>query len=154
FALVPVALLVCQGPMVLWSISGLESSCFVAITLGALVVFERALACGCWKRMLAAGGLYALATLVRPDGVVFGAAAGIALVLRELVARPIDRHGLVLRAASLLLGFVAVFGPFVLWRHSYYGDWLPNTFYVKAGGLVNAELGLAYFAAWLQDYPL
>src|SRR5262249_39403639 len=54
----------------------------------------------------------------------------------------------------LLLGFVAVFGPFVLWRHSYYGDWLPNTFYVKAGGLVNAELGLAYFAAWLQDYPL
>jgi arylsulfatase A-like enzyme len=154
FALVPVALLVCQGPMVLWSVSGLESSCFVAMTLAALLVFERALAGRSWKKMLAAGALYALSTMVRPDGVVFGAAAGIALVIREVCVRPRDWHGIVLRAASLALGFVAVFGPFVLWRHSYYGDWLPNTFYVKAGGLVNAELGLAYFANWLQDYPL
>src|SRR5262249_7864643 len=60
FALVPVALLVCQGPMVLWSVCGLESSCFVAMTLGAVVVFERALARRCWKRMLVAGALYAL----------------------------------------------------------------------------------------------
>jgi arylsulfatase A-like enzyme len=154
FALAAVALLVCQGPMILWSISGLESSCFVAMSLAALVVFERALERRNWTGMLGAGALYALSSMVRPDGVVFGAAAGLALVLRELFARPVDRRGLVLRAASLLLGFVAVFGPFVLWRHSYYGDWLPNTFYVKAGGLVNAELGVAYFAAWLQDYPL
>jgi len=154
FALAAVALLVCQGPMILWSICGLESSCFVAMTLTALVVFERALERRRWTWMVGAGALYALSTMVRPDGVVFGAAAGLALVLRELFARPVDGHGLVLRAASLLLGFVAVFGPFMLWRHSYYGDWLPNTFYVKAGGLVNAELGVAYFAAWLQDYPL
>jgi len=43
FALAAVALLVCQGPMILWSICGLESSCFVAMTLAALVVFECAL---------------------------------------------------------------------------------------------------------------
>ena len=32
FALVPCFLLVCQGPMILWSVSGLEASCFAAMT--------------------------------------------------------------------------------------------------------------------------
>ena len=154
FALVPVALLVCQGPIVLWSISGLESSCFAAMTLAAILVFERGVAKKDWRRLFAAGALYAISTMVRPDGVVFGAAAGLSLALSSLVARPLDLKRALLRGLALALGFAALFGPFVLWRHSYYDDWLPNTFYVKAGGRANAELGLAYFGAWLREYPL
>jgi arabinofuranosyltransferase len=155
FAAVPVALLVCQGPIVLWSISGLESSCFAAMTLAAILVFERGVAANDGRRLFAAGALYAISTMVRPDGVVFGAAAGLSLALASVVARPFDLKGALRRGLALALGFAALFGPFVLWRHSYYdGEWLPNTFYVKAGGRANAELGLAYFAAWLHEYPL
>lgn len=154
FAAVPVALLVCQGPMVLWSVSGLESSCFAAMTLAAIVVYERGVAAKCSRWLLAAGALYAISTMVRPDGVIFGGAAGLHLVLAGLLARPFDAKGLLRRGLALALGFAALFAPFMLWRHSYYGDWLPNTFYVKAGGRANAELGLAYFASWLREYPL
>ncbi len=152
FALVPCFLLVCQGPMILWSMSGLEASLYAAITLLAIVAYER------WflsaKGLLLAGALYGLSTMVRPDGVVFGGAAGLHLLACGLLARPLALRRLVARALALAAGFVVAFGPFVLWRHSYYDDWLPNTFYVKAGGVLNLRLGFGYLATWFGEYPL
>jgi arylsulfatase A-like enzyme len=152
FALVPVLLLVCQGPMVLWSVSGLEASFFAAMTLLAVLAYERGFLG--WKGQLLAGALYAISTMVRPDGAVFGAAAGLHLVLCALFQRPRDLAGAALRAAALATGFLALFTPFVLWRWRYYGDWLPNTFYVKAGGLLNLSLGLQYLETWFVEYPI
>jgi len=152
FALVPGLLLVAQGPMILWSVSGLESSCFAALTMVALLAYESG--SSSWRRQLVAGALYASSTMVRPDGVVFGAAAGLHLVLAGLLARPLELRRLLARALALAGGFAALFAPFMLWRHHYYGDWLPNTFYVKAGGLANVALGLQYLDLWLREYAL
>ncbi|MBL8841180.1 MAG: sulfatase-like hydrolase/transferase [Planctomycetes bacterium] len=152
FAAVPPLLLVCQGPMILWSVSGLEASCYAAMTLLAVLAYER------WfhsaRGLLLAGALFGLSTMVRPDGVIFGGAAGLHLVLCGLFARPLQIGPLVRRALALACGFVLLFGPFVLWRHSYYQDWLPNTFYIKAGGALNLRLGINYLLTWASEYPL
>lgn len=156
FALVPCLLLVCQGPMILWSTSGLEASCYAAMTLLALLAYER------WFErpagLLLTGALFGLSTMVRPDGVVFGGAAGLHLILCGLLAplsgRPLELGRLCVRGSALAAGFLLAFGPFVLWRHAYYGDWLPNTFYIKAGGALNLQLGLDYLATWFREYPI
>jgi arylsulfatase A-like enzyme len=150
FALVPAFLLVCQGPMILWSVSGLESSLFTAMIVAALLAYERSAS---WKGLLLAGALYAASAMVRPDGVVFGAAAGLHLVLAGLIARPRKLGETTRRGLALAAGFALLFVPFVAWRRSYYGDWLPNTFYVKAGGLSNMQLGVNYLELWFRQYP-
>lgn len=152
FALVPCLLLACQGPMILWSSSGLEASCYAAMTLLAVLAYER------WFEraggLALAGALFGLSTMVRPDGVVFGGAAGLHLILCGLLARPFAPGRLFVRGAALAAGFALAFGPFVLWRHAYYDDWLPNTFYIKAGGALNLQLGIAYLVTWAREYPL
>ncbi len=152
FGLVACLLLVCQGPMILWSSSGLEASCYAAMTLLAVLAYER------WfdrpAGLALAGALFGLSTMVRPDGVVFGGAAGLHLVLCGLLVRPLHLGRTVVRGAALAAGFAAAFGPFVLWRHAYYDDWLPNTFYIKAGSAQNLRLGVGYLVTWLREYPI
>src|SRR4029078_43413 len=49
----------------------------------------------------------------------------------------------------VLAGYLLIVGPYFLWRVSYYGDLLPNTFYAKTGGgLRQVERGLIYAGAF------
>ncbi|WP_165360864.1 glycosyltransferase family 39 protein [Candidatus Chloroploca sp. Khr17] len=49
----------------------------------------------------------------------------------------------------LVGAFALLFGPYLLWRLSYYGDLLPNTFYAKTGGgREQIWRGLAYVGAF------
>lgn len=149
-AAVAVLLLVSLGPVVLWSSAGLESSLFTALSLAAILATHSARnARGLWL----AGATFALAAMTRPDGVVFGAVAGLHLIVSDVAAR----RGLnvaTVRALSLLSGFLLVFAPFVGWRYSYYHDFLPNTFYVKAVSSVGWVLGRRYLDAFVHDYPV
>lgn len=81
------------------------------------------------------GACFALAALMRPDGVGAGL---IALVVLASVRR-----------FAALPGFGLAFGAPVLahllFRVSYYGDWLPNTAYAKAAGL---PLGDLFQSGW------
>ncbi|HEX6813166.1 MAG TPA: hypothetical protein VF384_16200 [Planctomycetota bacterium] len=87
------------------------------------------------------------ASLTRPDGLLLVAATfalGVAWSLRR-------RDGRVLLGLLPLLAVVAQ----VLWRRSFYGEWLPNTYYAKVVAPW-AEAGIRYFecfcfenAGWL-----
>ncbi|MCB8961987.1 MAG: hypothetical protein H6651_16850 [Ardenticatenales bacterium] len=83
--------------------------------------------------------LLALIPLVRSDALhVWGAAALVALGL----APDWQRRRQV--ATWLGLALLPVMGHFV-WRYSYYGAWLPNTYYLKVAGIPDLpRLGLAY----------
>jgi len=132
--------------------SGLETGLFTLLVLaggGAYLAHERL-----GPRGLAAAGLaFALAALTRPEGLLVFALtalhAGLTAVMRQQ-GGPAER----LRATLpplLALGapFLALFGPYFLWRLGYYGDLLPNTFYAKTGGgLKQIERGLAYAGAF------
>jgi arabinofuranosyltransferase len=55
----------------------------------------------------------------------------------------------------LLLPFVAIVGAHYLWRHWYYGDWLPNTYYAKTGDLAGQlRTGLPYALDFLWRFIL
>ena len=60
---------------------------------------------------------------------------------------PCARH-LRQRAVPLAL----VYGPFLLWRHSYYGQWVPNTYFAKSGGEADWERGFVYVREYLKVY--
>lgn len=78
----------------------------------------------------ASGALFALASMTRPEGLMFTAIGGL-MVLVETGGGWRSR----LRFAGLFAGsFLALYGPYTAWRVSYYGHPLPNTFYAKVAG--------------------
>ena len=128
---------------VVWAGGGLEGplfACFVTWGVGLV-------ACASRERALSpiSAVLLALAALTRPEGVLV---AGVVAVLAlSLQPRPSGR--------SLLLWagvFLAMWVPYFVWRWSYYGYPLPNTFYAKVdlhGSAIGR--GLAYLNAFARD---
>ncbi len=146
----PLFFLATLGPVVLWSVCGLETILFTAAGVAAFLTYHRS--GGTTRGLFLAGTLYGVAYLSRPEGAIFGAVAGIHLILSSLVRKePLGR--LLRRGLALAAGFFIVFAPHLLWRISYYGDWLPNTFYVKTGSEERALLGLRYLRSFLEAYP-
>jgi arabinofuranosyltransferase len=108
--------------------SALETVFATALTV---VSVERASA----RRPLVAGLAGILATLAHPDHGIFYAALAAALLLDRECRRDLPRY---------LLPFVAIFVPYFLIRWSYYGDFMPNTYYAKSGDKTYFEQGVVY----------
>jgi hypothetical protein len=130
-----------------WSTGGLETQFFTLFVLLAMLVL-------CEERRRGkdvpwvASCLFAIATLIRPEGALFMAAAGFCF-LADTVLR-----GRSLKSCALFaLPFLAIVGAHFLWRHSYYGYWLPNTFYAKVHGLW-WEQSRKFFGHFFADYRL
>jgi len=98
-----------------------------------------------WRRLALAGAVLALASLTRPDGVLFAAVCGI-----WLLAGP-DRRG----ALAFAAGFAALWLPVTIWRIAYYGDVFPNTYYAKSAAIAWWSQG-AYYARiyFVRYWPL
>jgi arabinofuranosyltransferase len=118
--------------------SGLETPLVLLIQLGTWVLAERLVEEEDEPRRLMAGlaGLAALAVLARADGFITPA-----LAVGFLVLRGRWRTALAVAAAAL-----ATFGAVVLFRLSYYGWPLPNTYYAK----ITSTLGLRLENGWQQ----
>ena len=117
-----------------WGSSGMEMSLFVLLGLTSMFAAVR-------RSWLASGLLAGLATMTRPEGVLFAAPLA-AWILWE--ARPV-RDGI--RAVALgIAGYAIAVGPWVAWRVSYYGAWIPNTLRAKMGlsPALQLKQGLAY----------
>lgn len=152
-----VALLGTLAPFAVWSTGGLETMPFALALFAtwALVVREREP--GASGRPPRSGGallagLAGVATvLLRADGFLWlGVTLGV--VVLDALARG-DRTQL--RAALLAGGLAALAaGAQFLWRHGYYGEWLPNTARVKTGfsGL-RLERGLKYLGTLALCVP-
>ncbi|MBL8750237.1 MAG: hypothetical protein JNK78_13810 [Planctomycetes bacterium] len=125
FALVTVAVVVGNRTFLQWLSSGLETALYdcalVAWTLGAFrPAPERT------TRWLAGWSTFAaIAALTRPDGLLVVAATGAAAAAGALSR---ERSW---RATALGLAPLLTVVAHVLWRRSFYGAWLPNTYYAK-----------------------
>jgi hypothetical protein len=137
-----VALTAAYFPLVHWSLMGMETALqalliTVAVKLTLDIAHHRA------QRFTALGAAIATALLVRPDmAIAMGAClAYVAPAARRARARQ-WLPGAALIAATVL-GYEA-------FRLAYFGDWLPNTYYVKLTGTpvhVRAAHGLL---SWLE----
>jgi hypothetical protein len=124
--------------------SGMETALFVfLITLGLFLAVDRR------RRPFATGVAFAFATMTRPEGALyFGLVFVAALLARPEPGSPGARRRLD-TAAALAGGFLIFYTPYFLWRFSYYGYLLPNTFYVKVAGSGShlATRGLSHLRA-------
>jgi hypothetical protein len=88
------------------------------------------------RRAALSGLLLALAALTRPE----------AVVLLPLLLLALPRPAFARLAAAALLPLLA----FLLWRHAFFGAWLPNTYVAKRGGagFEGTLRGLAYVSGF------
>jgi arabinofuranosyltransferase len=94
------------------------------------------------RRLAAAGAVLALASLTRPDGVLFAAVCGVWILGGR------DLRGAVAFAA----GFAALWLPATIWRVAYYGDLFPNTYYAKSAALSWWSQGAFYAKIYFERY--
>ena len=138
----PALMLAATASVPYYALSGMETLMF-SMWLCLALWFELGGA-GRWDRTLAALAL-ALASLTRPEGLLFFSVLSVAWVLERACCG--ERLVEVLQGALLsTLAFSVIYLPYFLWRYTYYGYPLPNTFYAKAGGLAPAAIarGLHY----------
>jgi arabinofuranosyltransferase len=138
-ALLPCALLAVSGPFATWATSGMETSLFGALVVGACYHFAR------WDRTRTARQLaiclvaVLTATLTRPEGVLVFAVLTMAVAWGP---RELGRQ-----FASFAALYVVPISMYVWWRYDYFGYLLPNTYYAKTGGDVLQYLrGIKYLA--------
>src|SRR5262249_41121849 len=101
------------------------------------------------RRFAWASGFALLLALTRPEGAALYAALALAVLL---TARGGVRERIAVLAPGAAL-FVAVGAAYFAWRVWYFADWLPNTFYAKAGFTArHAVRGLGYLAAFAGNW--
>ncbi len=144
---VPVAaVIVALNPdLQVWATGGLETAFFSFLLAAGVCVLSGP--GGSKRRELTAGAIFGLAVLTRPDGLLPAAVAAAWLLL---FAR--DRR--LLAAATFAAGVAALVLPHLFWRHAFYRDWLPNTYYAKAAWLPWWEQGLVYLELFLRRNAL
>ncbi|TNF34793.1 MAG: hypothetical protein EP312_05485 [Gammaproteobacteria bacterium] len=129
-----------------WSSSGLETSMFNFLVLAWLFsgfLFQESYRVKHFIFMaLCASAIY----LSRPEGQLYL----IATLVCSLVAFWLSKNRvfLLLLAAMILLAAVHL-----SWRFSFYGEWLPNTYYAKYTGPW-PEAGVRYFASYVLENGL
>lgn len=149
-----------------WSSGGLETQLFTLLfTVGVGLYLVAGWAPASRARALPLAGLsFGLAALTRPEGYLFFGLLSLHLIATRIAARlahdPAHREpaprfffdGPEWRALGLFLLFTV---PHIAFRRGYYGDWVPNTFYVKsAGGPGTWRQGGYYLFAFLRDQKL
>lgn len=142
-SLFPPLLLGWTGDFVFYSSVGLEIVLFsgsIAVTMAFVFNAKYSQKKGLLKLAL----LMVAMILIRPEGVLF---AGCLLVLLILQTQSIRD--------ALLVGLIIVFimTPIIVIFYLYYGDWLPNTYYVKSNaGFANLSHGIHYLWSSLPRY--
>lgn len=137
-------------PLVYWTLRGMEVGLLALLAaLGTLFVFrleeER-------RPALLLGLSLCLGALVltRDDAIAIAA-----LLAAYAVLKAPDRHARILTAAVLLAAIAIPKGLHTAYRWSFYGDMLPNTYYLKLGGSSFGERigrGLLTFGSVLTQH--
>jgi hypothetical protein len=128
---------------VVWVMSGLENA-LLGLLLVASCALTRRRCDAPWAPQwdYAVGALAAAVALTRPDGILMSAAFPLSLALASLRRR---RPLLELAAPVLRFGLslVTLAGGYALFRHAYFGEWLPNTYFAKERPSLASLLDLA-----------
>ncbi|MDE3016118.1 MAG: hypothetical protein KGI29_04260 [Pseudomonadota bacterium] len=135
-------------PLLAWCWGGLESVLFALFSTAAVCLALEWLEGGASAKKAAwLGIMLALATLTRPEGLIFFAVTAGFFLPRRANFSPLG---------WMLCPFALIFLPYMAWRVAYFGHWLPNTYYAKAWGIAPSILwprGLSYLAECLLLPP-
>lgn len=141
-------------PLVVWAASGMETTLyalllFIGISRILLVKEEKiSLRDGCIT-----GGVFFMAYLARPEATIVWFIAVFYLLALSYHPKNVSlfKYAFWTTTSFLLLVFLHV-----LWRHHYYGDVLPNTYYAKLRGVKSADFyinGAQYVWGYVKSPP-
>jgi len=152
------------GPIACWALAGLETPLFALLTV---LAWRAATA----RRPLAAGVAGLALALTRPDGPLLAVSflawsllptgpqqvpapkTGAARAPHDDEPTPAADGAPVWQRWVGPAVFVGGVLCHLLWRHTYYGEWLPNTYFAKTGDLAGQlRTGLPYGADFLRSY--
>lgn len=139
--LVPLLFLAASNILAYWSTAGMETTLYTWLVLVAALLTLKA-------KPEVAGLAWAIVYLARPDGALFFGVSAVLVAFSEAQFR--DKARTVARFSA---PFVVIVAVHLIWRLSYYGYPLPNTFYAKVGGAA-WERGLFYVLDFLQYYGI
>lgn len=132
------------GDLLFWSANGFETTLLTVIFLAVVVRLLDEEQTG--QPRLATYLLMGLLPLVRSDALhVWLGAAILAIGISK------DRR----KTAAFLGVSLLLPAAHVLWRRWYYGDWLPNTYYLKVYGIDGLpRIGLGYVRFFVHSYAV
>jgi hypothetical protein len=142
WAVVPVAALgaAAHADWSAWATSGLETSAFTFFLVAGYVLLVSSRSSG---RLAAAGLMFGLATLLRPDGVLPALVGGVFVIAMTRAVKP---------AAAYAAGFTTLWLPAAAFRLWYYGSLVPNTYWAKSANLAWWEQGFRYLGLYFEKY--
>ncbi len=144
WALVPLAAFAAaaNGDWNAWATSGLETSLFTFLLVAGYVL---AVGPPGTRGALAAGFVFSVATLTRPDGALPALAAGAFVLWRTRRLGP---------AFAFAGAFAALWVPAAALRFWYYGTLVPNTYWAKSANLAWWGQGAVYLRLWADRYGI
>lgn len=148
FCLLAGAFLAFHSGLAAWSSGGLETTLFAFLLFAGAYAYVFYMRTG--RNFLLVPLLFGLAALTRPDAVLLFGVTSVHFIFREwrqtrkLLSRRLVEWGLI---------FLAIYVPYYIWRYSYYGYPMPNTFYSKVGsGYFQYIRGARYLIDYMKWY--
>ena len=138
--------LVCCGAYAAWSTGGLETSFYTFLVFLGSSLFISGITQP--KHFVFSGITFALVCLTRLDGLIFVGITFFFLFYLSVVSKKIKLKNLLVWTLCFLVTFLVYF----FWRWSYYGKFLPNTFYLKMGNGSFYRQGLLYLFDFIQRF--
>lgn len=131
-----------------WGASGMETAMYCFVAVSVVFSYLQLLRNRDASTAILLGMLGCLLTMTRPNGVVL---LGV-LFVHALLHR---RHLPPKLIATFVVVFGVCYGTYFAWRWSYYGYFLPNTFYAKVGSS-GAQLnrGVRYVVSAMPAFGL
>lgn len=115
-----------------WALWGLETPLYLALLVGLLLALHARLTAPSRENLAALSAVTVAFLATRPEAPLYlvALAAGALLV----PPRGLSRRDVLRRALPPAAAAAAVVVALLLWRHAYYGQWLPQTYFAKQGG--------------------
>ncbi|HEX2673075.1 MAG TPA: hypothetical protein VHM25_19480, partial [Polyangiaceae bacterium] len=147
-ALAPAAALAMSAPFAAWVSGGLETPLYVATFTLSLALLAREAREPRLRSSVQAGLCVALCVLCRPEGLTLIAIGSVVISLPS----PLWPESRWRRLLGWFAPITLLVGGYELFRLSYYGYPLPNTFYVKTSGDGLVPRGLAYLGLAASEF--
>lgn len=140
-------------PIAVWGIGGLEQPLILALLTWAIVVALPLFETTTWsvRRVIGVGALLAPIAVTRPDGILFAVSISLAFLLWRGLSTRAFLHATLIGVLPVTCYLIQL--GFRLW---YYGEFLPNTAYVKISpSWIHAVQGVSYVLRGLfVGFPL
>jgi hypothetical protein len=133
-------------PFHIWTTGGLETSLFVLLLLSG-VYYSYIESQNPSKRVLISILFFILLVLTRPEGILyFCLVEGIILFYHYIIKK---EKAILFQRFFSLLAIGIIYLIYFIWKITYYGEFLPNSFQAKAGFNIFTQKGIRYLSFFL-----